>query len=282
MSGQRRQLSICADDFGLSAAISRSIAELARRGRLNAVACLTNSGRWLESAPMLSDLPPSVENGLHFNLTDGTPLSAELRWHWPRLPTLPKLILMAHVGRLPLQAIGSEWQSQWQRFVDTVGEVPRFVDGHQHVHHLPGVRDVVLAALAAVRRPIAVRNTGCVRGPGNALRRMLIERTGGIALQRCLRDLHMAHNSVLLGVYDFRDPDYRRRVQGWLATAPATGGLLFCHPGQALDREPGPTDPIAFARLRERDYLASEAFAEDLAESGVTLGPGWTRRPSVG
>lgn len=282
MSGPRRQLSICADDFGLSAAISRSIAELAQRGRLNAVSCLTNSGRWLERAPMLSDLPHSVERGLHFNLTDGTPLSAELRRHWPRLPALPKLIFMAHVGRLPLQAIECEWQTQWQRFVDTVGEVPRFVDGHQHVHHLPGVRDVVLAALAAVRKPIAVRNTGCVRGPGNALKRMLIERTGGISLQRRLQDLDIAHNSVLLGVYDFRDQNYRGRVQRWLATTPAEGGLLFCHPAADCRGESGLVDPIGLARLREHEYLASAAFEEDLDAGGVTIGPGWTRRPSAG
>jgi predicted glycoside hydrolase/deacetylase ChbG (UPF0249 family) len=282
MSSPRRRLSICADDFGLSAAISRSITGLAQRGRLNAVSCLTNSARWPEHAQMLSALPPSVERGLHLNLTDGTPLSAELRGHWPCLPALPKLIVMAHVGRLPLQAITSEWQAQWQRFVDTVGEAPRFVDGHQHVHHLPGVRDVVLAALAAVRKPIAARNTGCVRGPGNALKRVLIERTGGRSLQRRLQDLDIAHNSVLLGVYDFRDQDYRGRVQRWLARAPAEGGLLFCHPAADVRNESGHVDPIAPARLREHDYLASDAFEEDLMAGGVTLGPGWTRRPSPG
>ena len=282
MSGPRRQLSICADDFGLSMAISRGIADLARRGRLSAVSCLTSSSRWLASAPMLADLPDSVERGLHFNLTEGTPLSSALRLHWPRMPALPRLIVMAHLGRLPLQAIGHEWQSQWQRFVDTVDEMPRFADGHQHVHHLPGVRDVVLAGVAAARNPVAVRNTGCVLGPGNALKRMLIERTGGTALERRLQDLDIERNRVLLGVYDFRDPDYRGRVQRWLATAPAEGGLLFCHPGAACMGEYGPVDPIAMARLRESEYLGSAAFEEDLAAGGITLGPAWTRRSSVG
>ena len=83
-------------------------------------------------------IKPSVERGLHFNPTDGVPLSAALRLHWPRLPRLPAPIVLAHLRRLPLQAIGDEWQAQWQRFVDAVGAPPRLVDGHQPVPHLPG------------------------------------------------------------------------------------------------------------------------------------------------
>jgi predicted glycoside hydrolase/deacetylase ChbG (UPF0249 family) len=281
MNSPRRQLSICADDFGLSTAISRAIADLAQRGRLSAVSCLTNGGPWLACAPMLADQPRAVERGLHFNLTEGAPLSPELRSRWPRLPALPRLIVMAHLGRLPLMAIGCELQSQWQRFMDTVGHTPRFVDGHQHVHHLPGVRDAVLAAVAAAGQPVAVRNTGCVLGPGNALKRMLIERTGGATLQRCLLDLGIESNRALLGVYGFRDPDYRGRARRWLATAPTEGGLLFCHPGAAFPIEAGPPDPIALARLRESEYLGSAAFDEDLAAAGITLGPAWCRRSSV-
>jgi predicted glycoside hydrolase/deacetylase ChbG (UPF0249 family) len=276
---QRRLLSICADDFGLSMAVSLGIAELAQRGRLSAVSCMTSGERWLASAPRLADLPASVERGLHFNLTEGAPLSLALRLRWPRLPALPRLVSMAHLGRLPLQALGQELKSQWQRFVDTVGEQPRFIDGHQHVHHLPGVRDLVLAEVAAAGVPVAVRNTGSVRGPGNAVKRMLIERTGGAALERRLQRLGVEHNRVLLGVYDFRGPDYRRRMQGWLATAPADGGLLLCHPC-ARCMDPAAADPIGPARLREGAYLGSGAFDDDLAAAGITLVPTWIRTSS--
>lgn len=276
----RRVLAVCADDFGLSPAVSRGILALARRGRLAAVSCLTTGGDWRSGATGLADLPPTVERGLHFDLTEGKPLSAELRGAWPRPPGLPALIAAAHLGRLPLAALAAEWQAQWQAFVDATGAAPQFVDGHQHVHHLPGVRQVVLAGTP---RSVAVRSTGCVRGPGNRLKRLLIEGTGGRALQQRLREQGRPHNAVLLGVYGFQaTTDYRRRMQGWLAAAPAQGGLLFCHPADSDGRGPDAHDPIAAARRHEAAYLGSTAFVDDLDAAGVMLGPAWSQRPSAG
>jgi len=277
-----RVLSVCADDFGLTPAISHGIADLARRGRLTAVSCLTNGARWPETAPLLAAVPPSIDRGLHFNLTEGEPLSAELRRHWPGFPALARLIVAAHLGRLPLPAIASEWQAQWQRLVDATGAAPNFVDGHQHVHHLPGVREIVVEAVATAPGDVAVRNTGCVIGPGDALKRFAIERTGGVALQRLLRHSGIAHNGVLTGVYGFDDPDYRARMQRWLAALPANGALLFCHPAAAGAQDAAAADPIAAARLREAAYLGSAAFEDDLAAAGVTLVSVWQRGPIRG
>lgn len=236
------------------------------------------------SAPLLAALPSEVDRGLHFNLTEGVPASAELRTHWPRLPALPKLIAAAHLGLLPRRAIAAEWRAQWQNFVDATGAAPAFVDGHQHVHHLPGVQPVLLAA-AAAHPGLAVRNTGRVVGPGHGLKRRLIEHTGGRALQSALRAQDIPHNAVLVGAYDFKATDYRSCMQGWLAALPPAGGLLFCHPSSADaedDAEDDAGDPIAAARQREAAYLAGEEFPADLAAAGVSLGRAWRRRSSAG
>lgn len=282
-----RVLAVCADDFGLTPAISRGIAQLAQRGRLTAVSCLTNGSHWAGSAALLAELPASVDRGMHFNLTEGEPLSAELRRRWPRLPSLPRLIAAAHLRRLPLHEIACEWQAQWQRFIDGTEAAPRFVDGHQHVHHLPGIRELILAHLATLRSPVAVRNTGRTAGPGAAIKRQLIESTGGRRLQQLLREARVEHNGALLGVYGFNDPDYRGRMVRWLAAAPATGGLLFCHPAAVADSTldtgasgPGAPDAIAPARLREAAYLGSTNFADDLACAGISLGQAWQQTPS--
>ncbi len=224
----------------------------------------------------------AFELGLHFNLTEGTPLSPDLARDWPLLPGLERLILLAHLGRLPLAGIAIELRAQLDSFVDTVGRAPPFIDGHQHVHHLPGVREIVLGALASSAQrgePPAIRNTGHVIGPGHAVKRMLIERTGGLALQRLLREHKRRRNHALLGVYDFRDEDYRSLMRGWLAAAPASGGLVFCHPNDAAASA---VDPIGEARRREAAYFASDAFADDLAEAGVKVGPAWARSSSAG
>jgi len=275
-----RSLMLCADDFGLSTGVDVAIDELARRGRLSAVSCLANGPAWSTDGPALARLPARVAVGLHFNLTEGRPLSDALAAQWPRSATLPQCIVAAHTRRLPLPAIADELAAQWSAFVAATGRVPQFIDGHQHVHHLPGVREIVLAGTPT---PVAVRNTGCVCGPGNGLKRLTIERSGGRALQQRLREQGRAHNAVLLGVYGFRaTTDFRRRTQGWLAAAPAQGGLLFCHPAGLDALAAGDHDPIAAARLREAAYLGSTAFADDLAAAGVTLGPAWSQRPSAG
>ncbi len=264
---------LCADDFGLSPGISRGIARLAAAGRLNAVSCLTNGPHWRASAPLLRGLPPAVDVGLHWNLTDGEPLSAEMRRHAARLPSLPALIAAAHLRRLPAAALAAELAAQWATFTDALGREPAFVDGHQHVHHLPQARDALLAALAARGRPPAVRSTARLAGPGFALKRMLIERTGGRRLGHALHRLGLRHNAVLLGAYDFADADYRARMQAWLRALPLRGGLLFCHPGDADDS--GVADPIAAARQREAAYLGGADWPNDRAAAGVVLGRAW-------
>jgi predicted glycoside hydrolase/deacetylase ChbG (UPF0249 family) len=268
------ELLVCADDFGFGPGVDRAIAELARRGRIGAFSCLTNLPRWQGAGAAVAGLRAAALAGLHLNLTEGAPASRSLVERWPTLPTLPRLIARAHGRRLPLAAIADEIDAQWRAFEQAVGVGPDFVDGHQHVHHLPGVRDLVLARAAAAAIP--VRTTGRVAGPGDAFKRWLIERTGGRALARLARRQGVAGNAVLLGAYGF-EGDYRARMRAWLAAVPARGALLFCHPGRApgVGEADALPDPIAPARQREFAYLGSDAFARDLADAGVTLSRRW-------
>ncbi len=276
-----RRLAVCADDFGLSPGIGDAVVELSRAGRLTATSCLVNGPHWPREAERLRSLPAVVERGLHFNLTEGAPLSPSLRAVWPALPALPRLLRDALLWRLPLAAIAQEWRAQWEAFVNATGRVPDFVDGHQHVHHLPGVRDIVLAGVAGVAGApgtVAVRSTAHLPGPGSGVKRAVIAFSGGRVLERALRARGVPHNTVLLGAYDFRGADYRSRMQAWLRAVPAHGGLLFCHPARI--GEPG--DPIAAARVREAAYLRSDDFADDLRSAGVSLGPTWQQTSSAG
>lgn len=269
-----RELALCADDFGQSAAIDHAILHLAARGRLSEVSCMVNRPAWPVDGARLAALPAVVAGrvraGLHFNLTEGKPLSPALARRWPRLPTLPRLILLAHLGRLPLAELGDEMQAQFAAFERAFGRPPAHVDGHQHVHHLPGVRTLLLRALAA-RPGLVARHTGRVAGPGFAVKRMLIQGTGGAALGRRLVASGRQANGTLLGVYDFLDADYGGLMRHWLAALPAQGAMIFCHPGA---RAGDAGDPIAAAREREFAYLDSADFAADLAAAGVRLARG--------
>ena len=271
-----RSIAVCADDVGLVAGVADTVAALATGRRISNASCVTTAAAWPSEGAAIGNATKAIEGfelGLHFNLTEGAPLSPDLARVWPQLLGLKELIVRAHLGTLPLAALASEWRAQSDAFADVVGRLPAHVDGHQHVHHLPQVRDVLLEEIAAQpgRTRPAVRSTGRLIGPGHAFKRMVIEGTGGRALLRDLRARGLRHNEALLGVYDFRGT-YRPLVRGWLAAAPRRGGLVFCHPKRGA---PDAADPIAAARDREAAYLASDAFADDLAEAGFSLGSAW-------
>lgn len=269
MTVAAKQVVVCADDYGLSQGIDRAIERLLAAGRLGAVSCLVNAPRWADDGPALASHAGTASLGLHFNLSEGEPLSPALARHWPRLPPLSRLLLDAALHRLPAAAIAAEFDAQWQRFVDVIGRQPRHVDGHQHVHALPGVREHLVARLRTLALPPVVRDTAGLLGPGGQLKRAVIAAAGGRGLRRLLDDAGLLRNAALAGAYGFEPGDYGARMRGWLAALPARGGWLFCHPG-----EPGPdlpSDPIAAARSREAAYLAGPGFADDLREAGVEL-----------
>ena len=268
-----RTLAICADDFGLSPGICAAIVRLAQAKRLNAISCMTNGTYWEAGAPSLVDLPESVDIGLHLNLTEGKPLSRPLTAIWPRMPKLRRLILQSYLGQLPMPELREELQAQLEAFRNAIGADPAYIDGHQHIHHLPGLRDIVLDMADRMQPRAAVRNTAHLPGSAFGLKRWLIRNTGAHGLLAEIVKRGLSHNAVLLGAYDFRQTDYRTLMQGWLQQVPEAGALLFCHPGYAAGE--GIADGIIAARERELAYLGSAAFPDDTALAKVQLGRVW-------
>lgn len=271
-----KTLALCADDFGCSVGVSQGIAQLVAQGRLSAVSCLSSGAEWASQCPTLAQAvaasPQRVQVGLHFNLTEGTPLSASMRQRTAHHLSLGHLIARSHAHQLDVTALQDEWQAQWDTFTQVWGRRPDFVDGHQHVHHLPQVRDVLLGFLQDLQAPqLAVRSTGALPGQGFGFKRWVISHTGGRQLAQALRQQQRPHNASLWGVYDFRAPQYRWLMQRWLQQIPPVGALLFCHPGV----HPDPSDPIGPARQREWAYLGSDEFTQDLQAARTRLGSAW-------
>jgi len=264
-----RGLTLCADDFGLNRGICEGIVQLAHAGRLSAVSCITNGAWWRPAASLLEQLPRGLSLGLHINLTEGPPLSRGLAQVWPRLSSLPRLILAAYAGALPRAAVRAEMQAQLAQFCIGSGTAPQHVDGHQHVHHLPLVRDLLLELVSGIAPAPTVRNTACLPGPGFARKRWLIRKTGARMLERELVRRRLPHNTVLLGVHDFQPGDYGAWMRRWLTLVPDSGGWLFCHPG--MEGLPDDGDVICAARAREFAYLSSAEFLRDLDAAQVRL-----------
>ncbi|MBI3563219.1 MAG: ChbG/HpnK family deacetylase [Gammaproteobacteria bacterium] len=266
-----RVVAICADDYGLAPGISNAILDLVQQRRLTSVSCITNSADFSRAATQLRPWRDQIEIGLHFNLTEGSPLQPALTQRWPRLPSIGQLIVATHTGLIPRSAVADELQAQLQAFRCGFDRDPDFIDGHQHVHDLPGIRRLIIAAASAAANRPWVRNTGKITGPGYNFKRRVIEFTGGRALHRQLQQQTIPCNTVLAGVYDFTPSHYRGLMQSWLARLPATGGLIFCHPG--LPPESTTPQGMAYCRANEWKYFSSEEFTADLHQARVLLLP---------
>jgi predicted glycoside hydrolase/deacetylase ChbG (UPF0249 family) len=248
-----KRLVVCADDFGMSASVDAGILRLARGGRVTAVSCLAQGPAFAADAAALRG--SGAEAGLHLDLTGGLAGTPPAR--------LDALIIRSYLGALDLDRLRGQLSVQLEAFERGLGQPPAFVDGHRHVHQLPGVRDLLLDELARryPDRPPLVRTTVTRRWRG--LKAAVIQALGGGALARELGRRGLARNADFCGVYGFDAGDgYRALVRGWLGSV-EDGGLLMCHPGEAG------ADAISAARVVELGYLGSEAFEADCAEAGV-------------
>ncbi|HXY58122.1 MAG TPA: ChbG/HpnK family deacetylase [Methylocystis sp.] len=270
-----RRFALCADDYGLSRGVCDGILELLRARRISAVSALTNMPRWCELAGALPGFEADV--GLHFNLTLGRPLGAMPRFAPGGVfPSLPSVVRAALFRRLPLDEIRAELDRQLDAFEAAIARAPDFVDGHQHVQTLPGVRGALLEALTA--RGLAGK---CwLRDSGDSAGRILARRqeaakalvVSGLSFGfgAAARRAGFATNDGFAGFSDFdAGRDHAARFASYLR-APGPAHLVMCHPGHA-DAELAAIDPVTTTREQELAFLLSPALDALLAESGLDL-----------
>lgn len=264
-----RNLILCADDFAFSRGVSETIAELALAGRLNATSCMTLMPGWAQDAALLRDLPRAFSVGLHLTLTQERPITAMPTFAPDgAMPQIDPLTRLAGRRMLPLDEIAAEVAAQFDAFVAATGRAPAFVDGHQHSHALPGIRDIVLIETA--RRAPGAWVRDCVDSVGAMLSRPFAGKAIGSAYHsRGLRAAAARHglrcNDSFAGHYDFAS-DYRRLLPRFLRKA-GKMHLVMCHPGAGTR----PGDAIAEARVREADVLRSRSIMDMAAAEGLAF-----------
>lgn len=267
-TSRRRTIAVCADDFGMHPDVDGAILELAKAGRVTTVSCLVGGASWRQAGPRLAGMDPEqVEAGLHLDLT-WAPLPGG---GWPGPQALAPLIAKAYLRGLSRASLCDQVERQLDAFERVMQRPPDHVDGHQHVHQLPGVRDALLEVLAR-RWPGAapwLRSTRSV--PGNLGKAQVIDALGGAALRRMASAQGRDTSARLLGVHGF-DCDaagYSALLAGWLRRC-ADGDVLMCHPGWT----PGdPTDPLNAMRGVEWLVLSGPVMGELLQHEQVSLVP---------
>ena len=263
-----------ADDYGLSEGIDRGILELVERGRLHAVSCMSLMAGWPTAARALRGLPSGVSVGLHLTLT-ALPAGAALTSPSTTVDPGPGgLLARALGGPLDLATIKARIVDQLARVEDAVGRPPAHVDGHQHVHAMPGIAGilsaVLLARYGAALPWLRVTAPALPAAPGAAVQRLVISGLGAHQ-RRLLQATPFRSNAVFGGIRSFTERiSYAALLERQLIHAADEGTLIMCHPATA-GRLAG--DPVAAAREAEFSFLAGDGLDDALERAGCRLGP---------
>ena len=143
-----KSLIVNADDLGWTDGVNRGIVEAFHHGIVTSTSLLAN-GAAFAGGVQAARSAPGLGVGVHLNLSDGLPVAdretvTSLLNDGGELAGGPERLLLRRARRgLPLQEVESEWNAQIQKVRDA-GITPTHLDGHKHVHMLPGLFEIAL------------------------------------------------------------------------------------------------------------------------------------------
>lgn len=144
---QGAYLIVNADDYGYFRCVSRGIVKAATDGIVTATGVFANAPHFTEQAAMLRDCD-ILDVGVHLNLTEGTPLTSELRRSFSRgSGRFPQKFAIARAilsGAIKTEDIQREWRAQIERCLEN-GLRLKFLNSHEHLHMLPRLFPIVRA-----------------------------------------------------------------------------------------------------------------------------------------
>lgn len=267
-----KHVTLCADDYAIAPGVSAAIRRLITEGRINATSVMTVFAGLGDEARLLEETVAGrqVSVGLHVTLTGGTaPLTP---WtDGANLPSLRELVAKAFTGRLNRKAIAAEIEAQFLAFEQAFGRPPDHVDGHQHVHVLPGIRGAVLKATHrhapnAWLRSVTPAPAALI---GLDVKGRLIGAFGH-GFPRDAARLGLATNTGFAGAYDFgADHDFAPLLAHFLKGVP-DGAVIMVHPGH-VDDPLTARDPVTHQREVEFEVLHGPAMPDMLAQADVRL-----------
>ncbi|XP_054880906.1 carbohydrate deacetylase isoform X2 [Poeciliopsis prolifica] len=133
---------VTGDDFGYCPRRNQGIVECFLAGGISNVSLLVNASAAKEAAGLARR--HKIPIGLHANLSEGTPVYQQLQ----QISTLinPQGFFHGKMGfrqalekgQLSMNQVELELRAQVRRFIELTGHLPHHMDGHQHVHVLPG------------------------------------------------------------------------------------------------------------------------------------------------
>jgi predicted glycoside hydrolase/deacetylase ChbG (UPF0249 family) len=283
-----RNLIVNADDLGWTEGVNRGIAEAHRNGIVTSASLLAN-GAAFASAVELARTTPGLGVGVHLNLSDGEPVAPRelvttLLNDRAELEGKPETLLLRLARRsLPIEEVEFEWDAQIQKVREN-GIEPTHLDGHKHVHMLPGLFEVALRlakkhGIAAIRishedsRLRAALSVGGKQN-GSVVIKQGVQARGLKLLARDAREqaerLGIAAADYFCGIAQTGELT-REGVLRLLEILPEGTTELMCHPGYVDADLAKSATRLQSSRQTEVQILTDMAIRNIVASQGIRL-----------
>ena len=283
-----KNLIVNADDLGWTEGVNLGIAEAHRRGLVSSTSLLAN-GRAFASAVTVRRNHPDLGIGVHLNLSDGPPTApAEavrglLNASGELQGSPASLLLRIAKRRLPFEEVEREWDAQIAK-IKSAGFSPTHVDGHKHVHMLPGLFELALGlarkhAIGAIRIAHEESRLRSVLSRGSTQKTKVLLKQGAQAhglkiLARDARDIAeragIATSDYFCGIAQ-TGVMTREGVERLLETLPDGTTEFMCHPGYLDDDLRQSPTRLRESREQELEILTHPEIRKLVATKGIRL-----------
>jgi chitin disaccharide deacetylase len=283
-----KNLIVNADDLGWTDGVNRGIVEAFQHGIVTSASLLAN-GAAFAGAVDAARSTPALGVGVHLNLSDGPPVAdretvTSLLNDGGELASGPESLLLKRVRRgLLLAEVENEWDAQIQKVCDA-GIAPTHLDGHKHVHMLPGLFEIALRlakrhGIGAIRVSLEASSlrkalsSGSKRHPG-VIMKQGVQARGLKLLARDARD-HAEHAGISTSDYfcgiAHTGELTREGLEQLMKSLPDGTTELVCHPGYAdaaLQKSP---TRLQGSRQTELQILTDTGIRNLVASLGIRL-----------
>jgi hopanoid biosynthesis associated protein HpnK len=274
-----RRLIVCADDFGLDAAVNAAVEQANRGGILTCASLMVGAPAAADAVARAHRLP-RLKVGLHLVLVDGRPVlpAAEVPDLVDASGAFDDNLVRAGLrfffdGRARSQ-LAAEIRAQFAAFRAT-GLALDHVNAHKHMH----IHPTVAALVVAIGREFGMRAVRVPAEPWSALRRAAAAEGTRVLpplyaawvalLRRRLRRAGLAVNDHLLGVA-WSGAMSEPRMLRLIAALPSGASELYCHP--AVEQTPALARAMpAYRPAEELAALLSPAVRRLVDDSGIAL-----------
>lgn len=283
-----KNLIVNADDLGWTDGVNRGIVEAFHHGIVTSASLLAN-GAAFAAAVDAARSAPGLGIGVHLNLSDGPPIAdrktvRSLLNGDGEFAGGPESLLLRRARRgLVLAEVENEWDAQIRRVRDA-GITPTHLDGHKHVHMLPGLFEIALRlakrhGIAAIRVSLEASSLRVALASGTKRNAAVIMKQGVQArgLKLLARDAREQAERAGISTADYfcgiaqTGELTREGVEQLLKSLPDGTTELMCHPGYADAALQKSATRLQNSRQTELKILTDTGIRNLVASLGIRL-----------